>query len=204
LLQTWYAGQEGGTALAQILLGEVNPSGKLPISWERRLEDNPCYRTYYEEPGTHTVKYSEGVFVGYRYYTSSQVKPLFPFGFGLSYTTFEFSNLAVTPSDAHVDAPISVSFDVRNTGDRSGAEVAQLYVGDPSAKVRRPAKELKGFERILLNPGETRHVTLTLDQRALSYWDTASKSWKVDPGQFIIYVGDSSENTPLQKEITVQ
>jgi len=204
LLQTWYSGQEGGTALAQILLGEVNPSGKLPISWERRLEDNPCYRTYYEEPGTHTVKYSEGVFVGYRYYTSSQVKPLFPFGFGLSYTTFEFSNLAVTPSNAHVDAPISVSFDVRNTGDRSGAEVAQLYVGDPSAKVRRPAKELKGFERILLNPGETRHVTLTLDQRALSYWDTASKSWKVDPGQFIIYVGDSSENTPLQKEITVQ
>jgi beta-glucosidase len=204
LLQTWYGGQEGGAALAQILLGEVNPSGKLPISWERRLEDNPCYRTYYEEPGTHTVKYSEGVFMGYRYYTSSQVKPLFPFGFGLSYTTFEFSNLAVTPSDAHVDAPISVSFDVRNTGDRSGAEVAQLYVGDPSAKVRRPAKELKGFERILLSPGETKHVTLTLDQRALSYWDTASKSWKVDPGQFIIYVGDSSENTPLQKEITVR
>jgi beta-glucosidase len=204
VLETWYSGESGGTALAKLLLGDISPSGKLPISWERKLEDNPCYHSYYEEPGTHDVKYSEGVFVGYRYYTSSNVKPLFPFGFGLSYTTFAFSNLSVKPDHVNPDDPITVSFDVRNTGDRAGAEVAQVYVGDPSATVKRPAKELKGFERVELNPGESKTVTVTLDKRSLAYWDTASKGWKVDPGKFIIYAGDSSENTPLEQEITVQ
>lgn len=203
LLHTWYAGQEGGRALVRLLFGETNPSGKLPISFERRLEDNPTYHTYYEQPGTHDVKYSEGVFLGYRYYVSSTTKPLFPFGFGLSYTTFNFSNLEVSPTDAHSNGPITVSFDVKNTGNRAGAEVAQVYVGDPSATVRRPARELKGFRRIMLQPGETLRASITLDRRSLAYWDVGSKNWKVDPGKFVIYVGDSSVNLPLEKEFAV-
>ena len=147
LLQTWYGGQQAGNALTKILFGEVDPSGKLPISWEKRIEDNPTYKTYYELPGTRDVKYSEGVFVGYRYYETSDVKPLFPFGFGLSYTNFAFSNLSVSPQTASQNGPIDVAFDIKNTGSVAGAEVAQVYVGDPSATVRRPKMELKGFSQ---------------------------------------------------------
>lgn len=204
LVQTWYAGQEAGRALAEILLGKVNPSAKLPMSWERRIEDNPAYSNYYEAPGSKDATYKEGVFVGYRGYDRSPAKPLFSFGFGLSYTTFAFSNLTVAPSQAAGDQPITVSFDVRNTGQRSGAEVAQVYVGDPSATVPRPAKELKGFERIALAPGATQHVSVSLDRRSLAYWDVESKSWKVDPGKFVVYVGDSSANVPLKAEFTVR
>jgi beta-glucosidase len=204
LLQTWYGGQQAGTALTKILFGEVDPSGKLPISWEKRIEDNPTYKDYYELPGTRDVKYSEGVFLGYRYYETSVVKPLFPFGFGLSYTTFAFSNLSISPKTASSTGPIDVVFDVKNTGSVAGAEVAQIYVGDPSATVKRPKMELKGFSRVMLAPGEIRHVTTTLDKRSLAYWDTATHAWKVDPGKFVVYVGDSSENVPLQQDITVQ
>jgi beta-glucosidase len=204
LLQTWYAGQEGGRALPRILFGEVNPSGKLPMSWERRVEDNPAYENYYEAPGTHDVKYGEGVFLGYRHYDRSQTKPLFPFGFGLSYTTFEFSNLSVTPAEASADSPIAISFDVRNTGLRAGAEVAQVYIGDPSATLPRPVKELKGFARVELKPGETQRVSVTLDRRSLAYWDVNAKGWRVDPGRFVVYVGNSSANVPLQQEFTVR
>ncbi len=204
LLQTWYAGQQAGNALAKILFGDVNPSGKLPISWEKKIEDNPAYESYYEQPGTHTVKYSEGVFLGYRYYETSQGKPLFPFGFGLSYTSFGFNNLSVSPSSASPEGPITVGFDIKNTGSRAGAEVAQIYVGDPSATVRRPKMELKGFSRVMLSPGEMRHVTASLEKRSLAYWDVKTHAWKVDPGKFVVYVGDSSENVPLRKSFTVQ
>ena len=204
LLQTWYGGQQAGTALAKILFGDVNPSGKLPISWEAKIEDNPTYKTYYELPGTRNVKYSEGVFVGYRYYETSAVKPLFPFGFGLSYTEFAFSNLSVSPQTTSSTGPIEVGFDVRNIGLVAGAEVAQIYVGDPSATVKRPKMELKGFSRMMLRPGEVRHVTASLDKRSLAYWDTKTHAWKVDPGKFVVYVGDSSENVPLQQDFTVQ
>jgi beta-glucosidase len=204
LLQTWYEGQEAGRALAEVLLGKVSPSGKLPMSWERRLEDNPAYPNYYEAPGSKDANYKEGVFLGYRHYDRDSTKPLYPFGFGLSYTTFAFSNLTVTPTKAKAGAPITVSFEVRNTGQRSGAEVAQVYVGDPSATVPRPVKELKGFERVVLAPAASKRVTITLDRRSLAYWDVASKSWKVDPGKFVVYVGDSSANVPLKAEFTIQ
>jgi beta-glucosidase len=204
LLQTWYAGQQAGNALTRILFGEVNPSGKLPISWEKQLKDDPAAANYYEQPGTKNIKYSEGIFVGYRYYETSKVKPLFPFGFGLSYTNFAFSNLSVSPDSATEASPITVGFDVKNIGSRAGAEVAQIYVGDPSATVRRPEMELKGFSRIMLAPGEMHHVTATLDNRSLAYWDVETHAWKVDPGKFVVYVGDSSENVPLQKSFTVQ
>ncbi len=204
LLQTWYAGQEAGTALTKILFGDVNPSGKLPISWEKKIEDNPTYKNYYEKGNSRDVKYAEGVFVGYRYYETSTVKPLFPFGFGLSYTKFAFSNLAISPDSASSTGPIRVGFDVKNTGSRAGAEVAQIYVGDPSATVKRPEMELKGFSRVMLAPGQMRHVTATLNKRSLAYWDEASHGWKVDPGKFVVYVGDSSENVPLKKGFTVR
>ncbi len=204
LLQTWYAGQQAGNALAKILFGDVNPSGKLPISWEKKITDNPAYKNYYEQPGSVDVKYSEGIFLGYRYYETSKVKPLFPFGFGLSYTSFAFSNLSVAPEPASPDGPITVSFDVKNTGTRAGAEVAQIYVGDPSATVPRPKMELKGFSRVTLAPGESHRVTETLDKRSLAYWDVKKHGWNVDPGRFTVYVGDSSENVPLQKNFTVR
>jgi len=204
LLQTWYGGSEAGNALAAALLGRVTPSGKLPITWWRRVEDNPAYPNYYEEPGTHEVKYREGVFLGYRAVGKTGKKPLFPFGFGLSYTMFAFSHLSVTPQVASPEEPISVSFDVQNTGQQTGAEVAQVYVGDPSATVPRPEKELKGFERVELRPGETKHLVVKLNKRSLAYWDVNTHGWKVDPGQFVVYVGDASEYVPLRQEFTVR
>jgi len=203
LLHAWYPGQEGGTALAQILFGDYSPSGKLPASFERHWEDNPTYKSYYPAAGELAVKYSEGVFLGYRGYDKSGVKPMFPFGYGLSYTTFAYKNLSVSPTEGNLTQPVQVSFDLTNTGKRQGAEVAELYVGDSHAKVPRPVKELKGFARVDLKPGETRHVTLTLDRRAFSYYDVEKTDWSADPGRFEILVGGSSDNIQLQGAFTL-
>ena len=197
LLHVWYPGQEGGTALAQILFGDYSPSGKLPASFERRWEDNPTYKSYYPANREMRVKYSEGVFLGYRGYDKSGVKPLFPFGFGLSYTKFAYKNLQVSPAEGRLDQPVRVSFDITNRGKREGAEVAEVYVGDSHARVPRPAKELKGFARIDLKPGETRRVTVTLNRRAFSYYDVDKKDWAADPGDFEILVGSSSDKILL-------
>jgi beta-glucosidase len=197
LLETWYAGQEGGTTLAEILLGEVNPSGHLPATFERRAEDNPAYAYYYPEPGTKRVVYREGIFVGYRGYEHSHVKPLFPFGYGLSYTTFRFANLAVRPDSAGANPQVHVTFDVTNTGSRAGAEVAQVYVSEDHAKIERPERELKGFARVMLAPGETKHVSVELDARSFAYWSPEGKRWTIDPGRFLIRVGHSVADTPL-------
>src|SRR5947209_16962642 len=146
LIEAWYPGQEGGTALAEVLFGDVNPSGRLPVTFERRWEDNPVHDSYYPAAGTNRVEYKEGVFVGYRGYEHNNTKPLFPFGYGLSYTSFKLSNLSVKPAASDTSGPhYEVSFDVQNTGSREGAAVAQVYVGDKHAKVPRPASELKGF-----------------------------------------------------------
>jgi beta-glucosidase len=181
------------------------PSPRQPRAF---LGRKPCPRQLLRRPRpkgqTPHVSYKEGVFLGYRYYTSSDKKPLFPFGFGLSYTTFSFSNLKVSPEQASPDASGTVSFDVSNTGQLEGATVAQVYVGDPSAKVRRPVKELKGFEKVRLGPGDTHHVNVILDRRSLAYWSEDKNGWQVDPGKFVIFVGDSSENTPLTQELQVQ
>ena len=201
LLETWYAGQEGGHALAEILFGAVNPSGHLPATFERRAEDNPTYANYYTEGDTRKIEYKEGIFVGYRGYERNHVQPLFPFGFGLSYTTFKFANLNVVPSG--VDGA-TASFDITNTGSRKGAEVAQLYVTENHAKVDRPAHELKGFERVELAPGETRHVTIPLDARAFSYYDVGAKRWAIGSQRFTIAVGDSVASLPLTAEVTLR
>jgi len=207
LVQAWYPGQEGGTALAEILFGDVNPSGHLPVTFERRWEDNPVHDSYYPEAGTKRVVYKEGVFVGYRGYERNSTKPLFPFGFGLSYTTFTYSNLAIEPftgalSNGNSSGPrYEVSFDVKNTGTREGADVAQVYVGDTHTKVLRPAKELKGFTKVSLRPGETKKVSIILNSRSLSYYDVNVKRWRAEPGDFNVLVGRSSEQIELRGKL---
>jgi len=203
VLDAWYPGQEGGTALAQILFGDYSPSGKLPVSFERRWEDNPVFHSYYPAKGESRVQYSEGVFVGYRHYDQSETKPLFAFGFGLSYTTFAYSNLSVTPGIGNLDQPVTVSFEVRNSGRREGAEVAQLYVGDPHASIPRPVKELKGFAKVNLKPGESKRVSIHLDRRALSFYDVGKKDWNAEPGLFDILIGGSSDKTELRGTFTL-
>jgi beta-glucosidase len=201
LLEAWYPGQEGGTALAEILFGNVDPSGRLPVTFERRWEDNPVHDSYYPQPGTNRIVYKEGLFVGYRGYEHNRTKPLYPLGYGLSYTSFKYSNLEVKPSGA--SGNYQVSLDVTNTGQRDGAEVVQLYVSDTYAKVPRPAKELKGFARVNLHPEETRRVTVSLDPRAFAYYDTETKHWRIDPGDFDVLVGRSAEQIELRGKITV-
>jgi beta-glucosidase len=218
LLHLYYPGQEGGTAVAQILFGEHNPEGKLPVSFDRSWETNPSAKWYHGDPKDNTtlnttgadgrpldytiehIKYGDKLMVGYRYWTTTGRHPLYPFGYGLSYTTFKFSRLQA-PATASSGSTVTVSFDVTNTGTVAGADVAQLYVSDPSAQVDRPERELKGFAKVRLTPGETRHVTLSLDARAFSYWDTPAHKWIIDPGKFVLRVGDSSENTPLHADI---
>ncbi|MGA2632689.1 MAG: glycoside hydrolase family 3 C-terminal domain-containing protein [Terracidiphilus sp.] len=220
LLYAYYPGQEGGTAIGEILFGKHNPEGKLPVSFDRSWDENPSAAWYYPVKGADTalhvtepgvkpadyvighVKYGDGLMVGYRYWTTTGKHPLFPFGFGLSYTTFRFSNLHA-PAMAASGSTVSVTFDLTNTGGVTGAEVAQLYVSDPSAKVTRPERELKGFVKVRLGPGESRHTTLNLDARAFSYWDPAAHKWTIDPGKFVIRVGDSCENTPLSADLTL-
>ncbi|MGA8553360.1 MAG: glycoside hydrolase family 3 C-terminal domain-containing protein [Candidatus Acidiferrales bacterium] len=209
LLQDWYPGQEGGKAAAEILFGDVNPSGRLPATFERRWEDNPVHDSYYPASGTDRVVYKEGIFVGYRGYEKNGTKPLFPFGYGLSYTTFKYDNIAIQPatdrtkSDSFSAPLFQVSFDVTDTGTREGADVAQVYVADPHAKVPMPPKELKGFARIDLKPGEKKTATVILDARAFAYYDVNAKRWHVEPGEYPILIGRSSEEIKLRSNVTV-
>jgi beta-glucosidase len=207
LIETWYPGQEGGTALAEVLFGDVNPSGHLPVTFERRWEDNPVSGSYYPPPGSNKVVYKEGVFVGYRGYEKNGTKPQFPFGYGLSYTNFSYGNLTVQQGITKGGSPemwwAEVSFDVTNTGKRTGSEVAQVYIGDSHAKVSRPLKELKGFARVELKPGETKRVKVTLNQRALSYYDVNARQWRAEPGDFEVLVGRSSAQIELRGKISL-
>ena len=201
-LELWYPGEAGGTALAEVLFGDVNPSGHLPATFERKAEDNPTYANYYPEGDSKKVTYKEGIFVGYRGYEHNGVKALFPFVYGLSYTTFKYGNLTVTPAGSS-GASFTVSFDVTNTGDRPGATVAQVYVADAPASVPEPGKQLKGFRRVTLKPGETQQVSVPLDARAFAYYDVAAKRWAIAPGSFGVLVGDSSADILLTGAATV-
>jgi beta-glucosidase len=201
LVQAWFPGEEGGTALAEILLGDVNPSGRLPATFERRFEDNPVHASYYPEPGTRRIEYKEGVFVGYRGYEKNGTKPLFAFGHGLSYTTFRYGDLTLTPERTS-DGTVEVSFDVTNTGTRAGAEVVQVYVAEKAPRVPRPPKELKGFAKVGLKPGETQRVTVKLDPRAFSYYDVRGAQWQADAGEFEVLVGHASD--AIERRATVR
>jgi beta-glucosidase len=196
LLDMWYGGQEGGHALASVLFGDANPSGKLPATLPKRFEDSPAYGHY---PGENLrVDYAEGIYVGYRYFDAKNVEPQFPFGFGLSYTTFEYSGLKVRRFKANGSEPIDIELDVKNTGLRAGAEVVQLYIHEDNPKIDRPVRELKRFQRIELKPGESKTVRFTLDRAAFSYWSAEKKGWVADPGTFEIQVGSSSRDIRLR------
>ena len=196
VIDAWYGGEEGGNAVADLVFGKVNPSGKLPFTFLRRLEDSPSYGNY---PGEDLkVHYAEGIYVGYRYFDKhTATAPLFPFGYGLSYTTFAYSNLTFPKVISGEEGTASASVTVKNTGSRSGAEVVQMYIADPSAPIDRPLRELKGFERVQLEPGESKMVTLPVDRRALSFYSTETHGWIAHPGRFEVYVGSSSRDLPL-------
>ncbi len=200
LVEMWYGGQEGGHALASVLFGDANPSGKLPVSFPKKFEDSPAYGHY---PGENLkVDYAEGIYVGYRYFDTKNVEPQFPFGFGLSYTAFEYSDLKVTPfatnsGSAKAGATV-VTLNVKNTGTRDGAEVVELYVHDGHSKIDRPVHELKGFQRVELKAGEIKPVQFSLGRDALSYWSPAKKEWVAEPGQFEVQVGSSSRDIRLR------
>ncbi|MHB1460808.1 MAG: glycoside hydrolase family 3 C-terminal domain-containing protein [Armatimonadota bacterium] len=201
VLQAWYPGQEVGRAVADILFGEVNPSGKLPVSFEKRQQDNPSY-PYYSINKKQTTPYTEGIFMGYRGYDKKNITPMFPFGYGLSYTSFKLSNIKITLQGIRSARKVLVSCKLTNTGKRAGAEVVQLYVGDPKCSVPRPIRELKGFEKMQLEPGKSTQVSFTLSPRDLSFYDVKSHSWVAEPGLFNVYVGNSSRNLPLRGSFT--
>ena len=205
LLDMWYGGQEGGNALAAILFGDANPSGKLPVSLPKKFEDSPAAKNY---PGQDLkTTYAEGIYVGYRYYDTKNVEPQFPFGFGLSYTTFEYSDLKVaSKKEATGKSPndlVEVTLKVHNTGKRAGAEVVQLYVRDGHAKIERPAHELKAFGRVVLKPGETQTVGFKLDRSAFEYWSPETKAWTLDPGNFEVQIGASSRDIRLKESVEI-
>ena len=199
ILETWYAGEQGGVAASRLLFGDANPSGHLPISWEKQITDNPSYAHYYPDPGTNKVVYREGIFMGYRGYEHNHVEPQYPFGYGLSYTTFSMGDLK---AESAGDGRFHVTFSITNTGQRAGATVAQIYVGEDSPKVERPVKELKGFARVMLQPGETKSVSVDLNPRSFSYFDVGSSTWKADAGSYTLMLGDSSQD--IKQKTTVR
>jgi beta-glucosidase len=209
VLMAWYPGQQGGLAVTEIITGKVSPSGKLPFSIEKTLADNPCYDNYYENVSRmrlpeinpySRVEYREGIFIGYRGYEKNNVSPLFPFGFGMSYTTFKYSDLDITPDGKE----FVVSFNVKNVGSFAGAEVAQVYVGDDECRLVRPKKELKGFDKVYLKPGESTKVCVRLDEEAFRYYDPIERRFIVDPGTFTVHVGASSADIRMTGKLEVK
>ncbi len=219
IIYAWYGGQNGYTALAEVLSGKTNPSGKLPISIEKKFEDSPGadyipagmslytgWQGDYIAPKipVFDINYKEGIFVGYRWYESKKIEPLYPFGFGLSYTTFEYSNLKVSSPEINKTEGVTVEFDLKNTGKKGGAEVAQLYVQELNSSVERPVKELKSFAKIELQPGETKKVTLHLKSNDFSYWDVKSHGWVVETGNYNLLLGSASNNIKQSGKVTIK
>lgn len=202
LVEAYLGGQAVGGATKDILFGQVNPSARLPESFPLKLEDTPCYLSYGGEADN--AVYNEGVFVGYRYYEKKNMPVLFPFGYGLSYTSFAYSNLQLSKKQMKDTETVTVTVDVTNTGKVPGKEVVQLYVSDCESTVFRPVRELKGFEKVALNPGETKTVAFTLDQRAFAYWNTQIHDWHVESGSFLIQIGHNSHEMALCESITVE
>jgi len=202
VIEAFYPGQEGGSALANILFGDVNPSGKLPVTFLNRWEDSPAYGTY---PGVREKAiYKEGIFVGYRWFDKKNIEPLFPFGYGLSYTTFEYSDLRLSSKSMKQDGQIEVSLNVKNTGKMTGDEVVQLYISDKKASVDREVKSLKGFQRVSLKAGESKTVTMKIDKSALAFYDVKAKKWIAEPGEFEVMIGASSRDIRLKDEFELK
>ncbi len=194
ILEAWYPGEEDGNAVAAVLFGDVNPSAKLPLTFPANVSDLPA-NTPAQYPGINNVaNYSEGVFVGYRYFDTNNIQPQFPFGHGLSYTTFTYSNLKIQSN--------RIDFDVTNSGKVAGSEITQVYVGFPSVSVPEPPKQLAGFQKLSLQPNQTGHIQLGLEPRAFSYWDVNTHNWLAPPGTFQIMIGSSSRDIRLRGQVT--
>jgi len=195
IIEAFYPGQEGGRALADIIFGDINPSGKLPITFPKKWEDSAVYETY---PGKKEIaEYKEGIFVGYRHFDKYDIEPLFPFGFGLSYTTYDYQDLTLSASEISATDTVTINLTVKNTGSRVGDEIVQLYLRDVEASVEREVKSLKGFTRISLKPGESKKATFTLDQSHLSFYDEKKQKWVAEDGEFEVLVGSSSRDIRL-------
>ena len=200
LVWSWFNGSEGGNALADVLLGKVNPSGKLPWTMPKKLMDSPAHATN-SFPGDKTVNYAEGILVGYRWFDTKKIEPLYPFGYGLSYTNFTLDNAKTDKTSYSLKETITVSVDVKNTGKADGKEVVQLYVSKSDSKVSRADKELKGFQKTEVKAGGTNTVKINLEVKELSYYDAASKKWKLEPGKYTLKIGNSSRD--IKKEIVI-
>lgn len=201
ILETYLGGQAVGQAVVDILFGKKNPCGKLAETFPRKLSDNPSYLNF---PGEgDRVRYQEGIFIGYRYYDKKDIEPLFPFGYGLSYTTFEYNDIEVSKNEMNDDEELTVTVTVKNTGKVKGKEIVQLYVNDEQSGVIRPIKELKGFEKVTLNPGEEKRVAFVLDKRSFAYYNTEISDWYVEYGKYNILVGASSRDIRLKTFVYV-
>ncbi|MCF1422864.1 beta-glucosidase family protein [Mangrovimonas futianensis] len=203
VIWSWFNGSEGGNALADVILGTVNPSGKLPWTMPLRLEDSPAHATN-SFPGDQTVSYDEGILVGYRWFDTKNVEPLYPFGYGLSYTNFSLSNLKTDKSDYGLNDTITVEVSVENTGVVSGKEVVQVYVSKPESKVERAAQELKGFSKVEVDAGSTKNTTVEIPVKELAFYNVDTKSWEVEKGAYTIQVGNSSRNILSKVQITIK
>jgi beta-glucosidase len=218
IVESWYLGSEAGNSLASVLAGDANPSGKLPFTFPVKLEDNSAHQLG-EYPGNKeelaagkgkdqknpiNITYNEGIFVGYRWHDTKKIKPLFSFGHGLSYTTFEFGKAKSDKTTMSQDDKITFTFTVKNTGKKAGAEVAQLYISDLKSSLPRPTKELKGFEKVFLNPGEEKEVSITIDKAALSFFDADKHAWVAEPGDFEALIGNSSDNIKTKVKFTLK
>ncbi|HAF22507.1 MAG TPA: glycosyl hydrolase [Blastocatellia bacterium] len=203
VIQAWYPGQDDGNVIADVLFGVVNPSGKLPLTFPRARQD-VAVSSPEQYPGVSGKgQYSEGIFIGYRHFDKHKIDPIFPFGHGLSYTTFAYSNLKLSRTQIKAGEPLTVEVVVKNTGRRQGAEVVQLYIQDLEASVERPIKELKGFEKVRLKPGQSQLIKFGLNDRSLAFYDPAHKRWVVEPGQFQVMVGSSSRDIRLTTTFSV-
>lgn len=202
LLEVWYPGQEGGNAIVDVLFGQVNPSGKLPITFPNKWEDSPAYDNYPGEDGI--VHYKEGIFVGYRHFDKENIEPLFPFGYGLSYTKFSYSDIKITPRKVNKGENVDVSFNLKNSGLREGAEVVQLYLQDIESIVERPSKELKGFQKVYLKPGEEKRISLTIKSSDMKFFDIGRKDWVAEAGKFKVMLGSSSRDIRIEGEFELK
>jgi beta-glucosidase len=203
ILYSWFNGSEGGTALADVLFGDVNPSGKLPFTFPAKLNDSPAHAMN-AYPGDSTVSYSEGILVGYRWFDTKNIKPTYCFGYGLSYTEFNYSGLTTDKPEYRSGDKIKVALNLKNTGNREGFEVVQLYVSDMEPKVMKAAKELKAFKKIPVAIGAETFVNLELNASDLSYFDESQMKWVLSPGKYKIRVGSSSQDMRAETVITIK
>jgi beta-glucosidase len=201
IIEAWYAGMESGNVIADIIFGDINPSGKLPITFPKSLKDSPAHKSERTYPGNDKVYYDEGIYVGYRHFDKHNIEPLFPFGFGLSYTTFKIDSLLIESEKISKGQNINFSVNIVNTGNRSGSEVIQIYIEPIKPTIDRPPKELKSFEKIHLKPKESKTINFDLEPNVISYFNPKIEKWVIDKGFYKILIGTSSRNIIIEREI---